>query len=120
MSEVKINTRFNSEIIEQEEEHCALTPRDYVQQRMVSIIKLKEQGVKEALSKLGYLNPDEATELKDQLSHTKARLEEAEKVIKRVKFTLNNQVACKIDNPIDKVHAMLDDFLTNQNLNLIF
>ena len=74
MGEIKVITEFNDEIIKQHLpfQGSPLTPI------VEDIIKLKEQGVKEALSKLGYLNPDEAKELKRERDSTQARLEEAE------------------------------------------
>tara|TARA_B100000214_G_scaffold10058_1_gene7315 strand:+ start:98863 stop:99195 length:333 start_codon:yes stop_codon:yes gene_type:complete len=55
MTTINLKTKFNPDLIVQELEQD--TP-DLVQQKVYDIINLKEQGVRDALRKLGYREPD--------------------------------------------------------------
>lgn len=55
MTTISLKTKFNPDLIVQELEQDM---PDLVQQKVFDIINLKEQGVREALRKLGYKEPD--------------------------------------------------------------
>ena len=55
MTSINIKTQFNPDLIVQELEQDRA---DLVQQKVYDVINLKEQGVREALRKLGYREPD--------------------------------------------------------------
>ena len=110
MSEIKVITEFNDEIIKQHLpfQGSPLTPI------VEDIIKLKEQGVKEALSKLGYLNPDEAKELKRERDSTQAKLEEAERIAQKI-LDLYHAGEELDHSDKDGLYSRVSGFLANQN-----
>lgn len=57
-NEIKVNTRFNKDIIESEIDYGVIDTR---QQVVKNIIKLQEQGVRDALIALGWTPPVEKT-----------------------------------------------------------
>ena len=74
MTTINLKTKFNPDLIVQELEQD--TP-DLVQQKVYDIINLKEQGVRDALRKLGYREPDsqdntvrECAEIKTLISNS--------------------------------------------------
>jgi len=59
---IKVKTSYNKDVIEQ----SILNPsEDLITQTTKRILHLQEQGVRDALKKLGWLSPDEAKELID-------------------------------------------------------
>jgi len=59
---IKVKTSYNKDVIEQ----SILNPsEDLITQTTKRILYLQEQGVRDALKKLGWLSPDEAKELID-------------------------------------------------------
>lgn len=74
MTTIKVVTQFNANVIKQ---HDLLDDTSIIGNYVERVIHLREQGVQEALSKLGYLNPEEAAKQQEEIESLKEQLKPA-------------------------------------------